>query len=157
MLLCGKCFSSFSSYVLPLNFFFEELGFATVSGLPAFTVWALILSLICLFSLSACLNPLLLSLIYLLSPCACLNSLWSACFHCLSVLLLSDVSGFTATATVSYSLSLSDFRIMSIRQGWVGFKHFFFSMNNANKIQKRRLNLVLLLLPWVYICMYELW
>jgi len=36
---------------------------------------------------------------------------------------------------------------MSIRQGWVGFKHFFFSMNNVNKIQKKRLNLVLLLLP----------
>jgi hypothetical protein len=133
MPLCRKCFSSFSTYVLPLNFF-KELGFATVSYLPAFTV--------CLFELCYCLwlacfhclpvwILLLLSLICLLSPCACLNSLRSACFHCLPVLLLSDVSGFTAASLLCYCLlftfSLSDFMIMCIGLGWVGFKHFLLS------------------------------
>ncbi len=84
MPLFRKCFSSFSTYVLPLNFFFKELGFATVSDLiaclslatvsdlpvftvylsesfdtvsdlPAFTMCLSELSLVCLLSLSACL------------------------------------------------------------------------------------------------------
>jgi hypothetical protein len=108
MPLCRKCFSSFSTYVLPLNFF-KELGFATVSNLPAFTVCLSESFCYCLWS-------------------ACLNSLQSACFHCLPVLLLSDVSGFTAASLLCYCLlftfSLSDFMIMCIGLGWVGFKHF---------------------------------
>ena len=98
--LCRKYFSSFSTYVLSLNFFFKELGFATFTNLPAFTVCLSELCFCLWFAYFHCL-PLW---ICLLSPCACLNSLWSTCFHCLPVLLLSDVSGFTAVSQLCYCL-----------------------------------------------------
>ncbi len=114
MPLCRKCFSTSSTYVLPLNFFFKEVGFATVSDLPAFTVclfelcyclWlacfhCLPVWILCYCLWSACFHHVLseLSLVCLLSLSACLATVWCVWLYCcISALLLSLIHFLSLT------------------------------------------------------------